>query len=364
MKAETRFEKSVIVHGIVDVIRNNGNGRFLKEDHKSHGWYELTIQQAKEKVGHAIRDAANSQEARRKKKREQHRQHPHHSQTHPSMLPPPSHHMHHPHHQSYLHHQMRHGGYGMATASFDPLPYGGTMMTGGHTGGDFYGGSSYGSRSKPVVSTDMTEASTYSGTQGSHFSRRTGSPVIVPPAGAMLPYRDYSEHSVASMSSRSSKRRLYLTPDDYDNEDESSVSSKRRRTTLSPVKRSPLDDSIAISFEKKVGLTASLPTTLAPSPIEQSHMGGLTPIHHQAVSTPPDMHGPVFDFDPLPYAGGYAPAAPEYPLPPGYALDPHHGYPPQYHHRPPPPYDYGERDHYKQEEEDDERTSEHRKKFF
>lgn len=67
MKAETRFEKSLVVHSIIDSIHQLG-GRFLKKDFDSSVWFEMSRQQCKEKVGHAIRDAVNSYEARRKKK--------------------------------------------------------------------------------------------------------------------------------------------------------------------------------------------------------------------------------------------------------------------------------------------------------
>jgi len=70
MEAESRFEKSLVVHGIVDSIQREG-GRFLKKDHKTGAWYELSRQQSKEKVGHAVRDAVNSFETRAKKKLEQ-----------------------------------------------------------------------------------------------------------------------------------------------------------------------------------------------------------------------------------------------------------------------------------------------------
>jgi len=71
MAAESRFEKSLVVHGIVGVVERAG-GRFLKKDHKTGTWYELSRQQSKEKVGHAIRDAVNSYETRAKKKQQKH----------------------------------------------------------------------------------------------------------------------------------------------------------------------------------------------------------------------------------------------------------------------------------------------------
>ena len=71
MQAESRFEKSIVVHDIVGVVERAG-GRFLKKDYKTGTWYELSRQQSKEKVGHAIRDAVNSYETRAKKKQERH----------------------------------------------------------------------------------------------------------------------------------------------------------------------------------------------------------------------------------------------------------------------------------------------------
>jgi hypothetical protein len=66
MKADNRFEKSLVVHSIVDIIHAAG-GRFLKRDFQLGKWYELSDNQAKEKVGHAIRDAVSSYESKAKK---------------------------------------------------------------------------------------------------------------------------------------------------------------------------------------------------------------------------------------------------------------------------------------------------------
>lgn len=66
MRADTRFEKSQVIQSIVQTIQHSG-GRFLKRDAKGH-WFELTNQQAKEKVGHAVRDAVNSIEGGKFKK--------------------------------------------------------------------------------------------------------------------------------------------------------------------------------------------------------------------------------------------------------------------------------------------------------
>jgi hypothetical protein len=69
MDADNRFEKSMVVHRIVDNIHSAG-GRFLKKDYSSSQWFELSDQQAKEKVGHAIRDAVNAYESKVKGKQQ------------------------------------------------------------------------------------------------------------------------------------------------------------------------------------------------------------------------------------------------------------------------------------------------------
>lgn len=68
MDAPNRYEKSLVVHGVVEQIQAAG-GRFLKHDEKTGSWYELSSAQMKEKVGHAIRDAVNALEARAERKR-------------------------------------------------------------------------------------------------------------------------------------------------------------------------------------------------------------------------------------------------------------------------------------------------------
>ncbi|GAX12640.1 hypothetical protein FisN_13Lh108 [Fistulifera solaris] len=68
MEAPNRYEKSLVVHGVVEQIQASG-GRFLKHDEKTGSWYELSSAQMKEKVGHAIRDAVNALEARAERKR-------------------------------------------------------------------------------------------------------------------------------------------------------------------------------------------------------------------------------------------------------------------------------------------------------
>lgn len=66
MKSVNRFGKSLVVHTIVDTIHSSG-GRFLKKEFQTGKWHELSDQQAKEKVGHAIRDAVNAHETKQAK---------------------------------------------------------------------------------------------------------------------------------------------------------------------------------------------------------------------------------------------------------------------------------------------------------
>lgn len=62
--AKSRLEKSMVVHYIVEEVKQR-KGRFLKQD-RCGSWYELDIRQAKEKVGHAIRDATSSVDPKKK----------------------------------------------------------------------------------------------------------------------------------------------------------------------------------------------------------------------------------------------------------------------------------------------------------
>ena len=63
-KAVTRTDKSSIVQRIMDEISNSG-GRFLKKNQTTGEWYPLNDQQTKEKVSHAVRDAANTMDSRK-----------------------------------------------------------------------------------------------------------------------------------------------------------------------------------------------------------------------------------------------------------------------------------------------------------
>ena len=54
MDAATKHDKTLVVKSIVDIIRSNG-GRFLKQG-QDGGWYDIGDSQAREKVGHSLRD--------------------------------------------------------------------------------------------------------------------------------------------------------------------------------------------------------------------------------------------------------------------------------------------------------------------
>jgi len=63
-KATSRGEKAAIVQRILDGVSNAG-GRFLKKNEDTGEWYQLSEQQTKEKVSHAVRDAANTIDAKK-----------------------------------------------------------------------------------------------------------------------------------------------------------------------------------------------------------------------------------------------------------------------------------------------------------
>lgn len=59
-----------MIQRIVATISASG-GRFLKKNSTTNNWFTLSDQQAKEKVGHAVRDAVNTIESRSKRKTKQ-----------------------------------------------------------------------------------------------------------------------------------------------------------------------------------------------------------------------------------------------------------------------------------------------------
>lgn len=60
VKAETKYEKTKVIADLIDRVRNDSpNGGFVKRDFYSGRWYEIGIERARDKVGHAIRKAAD-----------------------------------------------------------------------------------------------------------------------------------------------------------------------------------------------------------------------------------------------------------------------------------------------------------------
>ncbi len=55
MKAATRKDKSRIILSVVDIVKSTG-GRFIKWNNREKMWLELNEKEAREKVGHALRD--------------------------------------------------------------------------------------------------------------------------------------------------------------------------------------------------------------------------------------------------------------------------------------------------------------------
>jgi len=57
-EAKTKLDKTIVLDVIVDRVReqNNGTARFVKFEPQS-GWVEISSEQAREKVGHTIRQA-------------------------------------------------------------------------------------------------------------------------------------------------------------------------------------------------------------------------------------------------------------------------------------------------------------------
>mmetsp|Transcript_9085 Transcript_9085/g.19599 ORF Transcript_9085/g.19599 Transcript_9085/m.19599 type:complete len:375 (-) Transcript_9085:122-1246(-) len=65
MDAPLKNDKTAVVVSIVDDIRNLG-GHFLKEDLRSN-WYDIGDQQAREKVGHSLRDQVSTVNRQKRK---------------------------------------------------------------------------------------------------------------------------------------------------------------------------------------------------------------------------------------------------------------------------------------------------------
>jgi hypothetical protein len=60
--AKTRLDKSMVLNTIMEEVQRHG--RFVKYESKKMGWYEISDELAREKVGHAIREAMAALEHR------------------------------------------------------------------------------------------------------------------------------------------------------------------------------------------------------------------------------------------------------------------------------------------------------------
>jgi hypothetical protein len=76
MKAKSKHEKSMVVTVIVDAVTESttqAHGGFVRKDLAAGRWYEVGDKIAREKVGHALRDAIKLREKLVKKQTERHR---------------------------------------------------------------------------------------------------------------------------------------------------------------------------------------------------------------------------------------------------------------------------------------------------
>jgi len=61
VQAKTKIDKSQVVHSIVDHLRQSSSvGGFVKKNHATGRWMAVSDYIAREKVGHALRDALNN----------------------------------------------------------------------------------------------------------------------------------------------------------------------------------------------------------------------------------------------------------------------------------------------------------------
>ena len=67
--ATKRVEKAIVISGMVSSLMERGF-RFLRQDEKTGGWYELNNAEAYERTAHAIRDLIRKQKGRRKSRKD------------------------------------------------------------------------------------------------------------------------------------------------------------------------------------------------------------------------------------------------------------------------------------------------------
>jgi hypothetical protein len=67
LAAKTKLDKSLVISDIVEQVQNNGTARFVKLD-KDLGWVVISDEKAREKVGHALREALTAEYRHRQPK--------------------------------------------------------------------------------------------------------------------------------------------------------------------------------------------------------------------------------------------------------------------------------------------------------
>ncbi len=66
--AETRMDKSIVIDSIIESVRAQDDSRlvrFMKLHSRSNTWTELPLEQIRDKVSHALRDAVNGMDRKK-----------------------------------------------------------------------------------------------------------------------------------------------------------------------------------------------------------------------------------------------------------------------------------------------------------
>lgn len=67
-RATTKAEKASVIKYICDIFRNEVGVRFLKKHKNGEGYYELSVSEARKKVGHALRDMSVARQEVKKRR--------------------------------------------------------------------------------------------------------------------------------------------------------------------------------------------------------------------------------------------------------------------------------------------------------
>lgn len=67
-RATTKAEKASVIKYICDIFRNEVGVRFLKKHRTGEGYYELSVSEARKKVGHALRDMSVARQEVKKRR--------------------------------------------------------------------------------------------------------------------------------------------------------------------------------------------------------------------------------------------------------------------------------------------------------